>query len=160
MASDTTSSNKGKGLVSQKVVHSVEVVAQTRRSSGEFGDQRNEEDGVGGSFSSECWRRRQRNKGGCWKSSHLARNRQRVVFEPESVSFENSYIPENPRTLKPLTFSKKRLRGAKNRSNTSPVAKKISEKNDFFFQKLCICAKNIFCICAHFFVLFQKRSNT
>ncbi|KAL4583436.1 hypothetical protein LXL04_008009 [Taraxacum kok-saghyz] len=34
-----------------------------------------------------------------------------------SRSFENSYIPENPRTPKPLTFSKNRLRGAKNRSN-------------------------------------------
>ncbi|KAL4568087.1 hypothetical protein LXL04_023688 [Taraxacum kok-saghyz] len=38
----------------------------------------------------------------------------------KSRSFENSYIPENPRTPKPLTFSKNRLRGAKNRSNTSP----------------------------------------
>ncbi|KAL4563148.1 hypothetical protein LXL04_027182 [Taraxacum kok-saghyz] len=35
-------------------------------------------------------------------------------------SFENSYIPENPRTHKPLTFTKNRLREAKNRSNTSP----------------------------------------
>ncbi|KAL4582930.1 hypothetical protein LXL04_007491 [Taraxacum kok-saghyz] len=55
-------------------------------------------------------------------------------------SFENSYIPENPRTPKPLTFSKNRLRGAKNRSNISPVAKFFFRKNDFFFQKLCICA--------------------
>ncbi|KAL4582723.1 hypothetical protein LXL04_007282 [Taraxacum kok-saghyz] len=39
----------------------------------------------------------------------------------ESRSFENSYIPENPRTPKPLTFSKNRLRGAKNRSNISPI---------------------------------------
>ncbi|KAL4578139.1 hypothetical protein LXL04_014258 [Taraxacum kok-saghyz] len=53
----------------------------------------------------------------------------------ESRSFENSYIPENPRTLKPLTFSKNRLRGAKNRSNISPVAKKNFRKNDFFFPK-------------------------
>ncbi|KAL4556929.1 hypothetical protein LXL04_035096 [Taraxacum kok-saghyz] len=59
-----------------------------------------------------------------------------------SRSFENSYIPENPKTSKPLTFSKNRLRGTKNRSNTSPVAKKKLQKNDFFFfQKLCICAK-------------------
>ncbi|KAL4556975.1 hypothetical protein LXL04_035145 [Taraxacum kok-saghyz] len=29
----------------------------------------------------------------------------------ESRSFENSYIPENPRTPKPLTFSKNRLQG-------------------------------------------------
>ncbi|KAL4591767.1 hypothetical protein LXL04_004738 [Taraxacum kok-saghyz] len=51
-----------------------------------------------------------------------------------SGSFENSYIPENPRTLKPLTFPKNRLRGAKNRSNTCPVAKKKFRKNDFFFN--------------------------
>ncbi|KAL4562225.1 hypothetical protein LXL04_034423 [Taraxacum kok-saghyz] len=56
-------------------------------------------------------------------------------------SFENSYIPENPRTPKPLTFSKNRLRGAKNRSNISPVAKNFFRKNDFF-------------------VLFQNRSKT
>ncbi|KAL4562540.1 hypothetical protein LXL04_034747 [Taraxacum kok-saghyz] len=49
-------------------------------------------------------------------------------------SFENSYIPENPRTPKPLTFSKNRLRKAKNRSNTSPVAKFFFRKNDFFFK--------------------------
>ncbi|KAL4567239.1 hypothetical protein LXL04_022816 [Taraxacum kok-saghyz] len=63
----------------------------------------------------------------------------------QSRSFENSYIPENPRTPKPLTFSKNRLRGAKNRSNISPVAKKNFRKNDFFFsQKLCICANFFF----------------
>ncbi|KAL4587065.1 hypothetical protein LXL04_011715 [Taraxacum kok-saghyz] len=70
-------------------------------------------------------------------------------------SFENSYIPENPRTPKPLTFSKNRLRGgggAKNRSNISPVAKKNSEKNDFFFQKLCICAKKKFAYVHSFFL--------
>ncbi|KAL4561010.1 hypothetical protein LXL04_033170 [Taraxacum kok-saghyz] len=49
-----------------------------------------------------------------------------------SRSFENSYIPENPRTPKPLTFSKNRLRWAKNRSNTSPVAKIFFRKNIFF----------------------------
>ncbi|KAL4585815.1 hypothetical protein LXL04_010441 [Taraxacum kok-saghyz] len=47
-------------------------------------------------------------------------------------SFENSYISENPKTPKPLTFSKNRLQGAKNRSNTSPVAKKIPKKRLFF----------------------------
>ncbi|KAL4562473.1 hypothetical protein LXL04_034679 [Taraxacum kok-saghyz] len=67
-----------------------------------------------------------------------------VVVNDESRSFENSYIPENPRTPKPLTFSKNRLRGAKNRSNISPVAKKNFRKNDFFFQKLCICANFFF----------------
>ncbi|KAL4577930.1 hypothetical protein LXL04_014045 [Taraxacum kok-saghyz] len=53
----------------------------------------------------------------------------------ESRSFENSYIPENPRTPKPLTFSKNRLQGAKNRSILSPVAKKVFRKNNFFFSK-------------------------
>ncbi|KAL4579647.1 hypothetical protein LXL04_015803 [Taraxacum kok-saghyz] len=71
----------------------------------------------------------------------------------ESRSFENSYIPENPRTPKPLTFSKNRLRGAKIRSNISPVAKKNFRKNDFFFSKnfayvqtffLCICAQSLY----------------
>ncbi|KAL4578402.1 hypothetical protein LXL04_014525 [Taraxacum kok-saghyz] len=58
------------------------------------------------------------------------RERERV-----SRSFENSYIPENPRTPKPLTFSKNRLRGAKNRSNLRLVAKKKFRKNNFFFFK-------------------------
>ncbi|KAL4574299.1 hypothetical protein LXL04_021128 [Taraxacum kok-saghyz] len=74
-------------------------------------------------------------------------------FDKDSISFENSYIPENPRTPKPLTFSKNRLRGAKNRSNKSPVAKKNFRKNDFFFSKnfayvqtfiLCICAQSLY----------------
>ncbi|KAL4573737.1 hypothetical protein LXL04_020554 [Taraxacum kok-saghyz] len=56
-------------------------------------------------------------------------------FAHELRSFENSYIPENPRTPKPLTFSKNRLWGAKNRSNTSPVAKKNSRKKQLFFFK-------------------------
>ncbi|KAL4575796.1 hypothetical protein LXL04_011882 [Taraxacum kok-saghyz] len=59
-------------------------------------------------------------------------------------SFENSYIPENPRTSKPLTFSKNRLRGAKNRSNTSPAAKKKIRKNVFFSKTLHICKKKKF----------------
>ncbi|KAL4579339.1 hypothetical protein LXL04_015481 [Taraxacum kok-saghyz] len=59
---------------------------------------------------------------------------QSVFSVIKSGSFENSYIPENPRTPKPLTFSKNRLRGAKNRSNTSPVAKIFSEKTTFFFK--------------------------
>ncbi|KAL4592039.1 hypothetical protein LXL04_005018 [Taraxacum kok-saghyz] len=94
------------------------------------------------------------------KDEHMNRknrtelDQNRAVNEPNeherslvhSRSFENSYIPENPRTPKPLTFSKNRLRGAKNRSNISPVAKKKFRKNDFFFfQKLCICA-NFFCV--------------
>ncbi|KAL4572577.1 hypothetical protein LXL04_019357 [Taraxacum kok-saghyz] len=71
----------------------------------------------------------------------------------KSRSFENSYIPENPRTPKPLTFSKNRLRRAKNRSNISPVAKNFFRKNDFFFSKnfayvqtffLCICAQSLY----------------
>ncbi|KAL4585696.1 hypothetical protein LXL04_010320 [Taraxacum kok-saghyz] len=69
-------------------------------------------------------------------------------------SFENSYIPENPRTPKPLTFSKNRLRGAKNRSNTSPVAKKNSEKMIFFFKNFAYVQKFFLHICKFFcFVL-------
>ncbi|KAL4558267.1 hypothetical protein LXL04_036465 [Taraxacum kok-saghyz] len=75
----------------------------------------------------------------------------------ELRSFENSCIPENPRTPKPLTFSKNRLRGAKNRSNISPVAKKNFRKNDFFFfQKLCICA-NFFFVHMSLYNTYLKR---
>ncbi|KAL4564855.1 hypothetical protein LXL04_028928 [Taraxacum kok-saghyz] len=70
----------------------------------------------------------------------------------KSRSFENSYIPENPRTPKPLTFSKNRLRGAKNRSNISPVAKKISEKTTFFFPKTLHMCKLFFCAYVHSFL--------
>ncbi|KAL4568373.1 hypothetical protein LXL04_023984 [Taraxacum kok-saghyz] len=82
-----------------------------------------------------------------------ATSRPHVLTILKSRSFENSYIPENPRTPKPLTFSKNRLRGAKNRSNISPVAKKFFRKNDFFFSKnfayvqtffLCICAQSLY----------------
>ncbi|KAL4587627.1 hypothetical protein LXL04_000499 [Taraxacum kok-saghyz] len=74
------------------------------------------------------------------KSDLRHRNRMCYLRPPDrwlymSRSFENSYIPENPRTHKPLTFSKKQLRGAKNRSNISPVAKKNFRKNDFSFPK-------------------------
>ncbi|KAL4577504.1 hypothetical protein LXL04_013613 [Taraxacum kok-saghyz] len=49
-----------------------------------------------------------------------------------------------PRTPKPLTFSKNRLREAKNHSNTSPVAKKKSEKTAFFISKtLHMCKKKL-----------------
>ncbi|KAL4579539.1 hypothetical protein LXL04_015689 [Taraxacum kok-saghyz] len=68
----------------------------------------------------------------------------RPTSQLKSRSFENSYIPENPRTPKPLTFSKNRLRGAKNRSNLRLVAKKNFRKNNFFFSKsLHICKKKI-----------------
>ncbi|KAL4592127.1 hypothetical protein LXL04_005112 [Taraxacum kok-saghyz] len=70
----------------------------------------------------------------------------------ESRSFENSYIPENPRTPKTLTFSKNRLRGAKNRSNISPVAKKNFRKNDFFFPKTLHMCKLFFCAYVHSFL--------
>ncbi|KAL4560294.1 hypothetical protein LXL04_032444 [Taraxacum kok-saghyz] len=67
------------------------------------------------------------------------------------LAFSNSIISQDlfrthifPRTPKPLTFSKNRLRGAKNRSNLRPVAKKNPKKQLFFFQKLCICAKIFF----------------
>ncbi|KAL4579612.1 hypothetical protein LXL04_015766 [Taraxacum kok-saghyz] len=69
-----------------------------------------------------------------------------------SRSFENSYIPENPRTPKPLTFSKNRLRGAKNRSNISPVAKIFFRKNDFFFPKTLHMCKLFFCAYVHSFL--------
>ncbi|KAL4557047.1 hypothetical protein LXL04_035217 [Taraxacum kok-saghyz] len=75
-------------------------------------------------------------------------------------SFENSYISENPRTPKPLTFSKNRLRGATNRSNLRPVAIFFfSEKTTFFFKNFAYVQKKL-CICACFKILFQKRSNT
>ncbi|KAL4578737.1 hypothetical protein LXL04_014868 [Taraxacum kok-saghyz] len=80
------------------------------------------------------------------------------VLGLKSRSFENSYIPENPRTPKPLTFSKNRLRGAKNRSNISPVAKKNFRKNDFFFQKLCICANFFLCAYVHSFLFCFKTA--
>ncbi|KAL4565857.1 hypothetical protein LXL04_029963 [Taraxacum kok-saghyz] len=75
-----------------------------------------------------------------------------------SRSFENSYIPENPRTPKPLTFSKNRLRGAKNRSNISPVAKKFFRKNDFFFPKTLHMCKLFFCAYVHSFLFCFKTA--
>ncbi|KAL4569443.1 hypothetical protein LXL04_025081 [Taraxacum kok-saghyz] len=81
----------------------------------------------------------------------------------ESRSFENSYIPENPRTPKPLTFSKNRLRGAKNRSILSPVAKKNFLKNNFFFQKLCIWRNFFFFflpICTSLYNTYLKESRS
>ncbi|KAL4566117.1 hypothetical protein LXL04_030227 [Taraxacum kok-saghyz] len=66
-----------------------------------------------------------------------------------SGCFENSYIPENPRTPKPLTFSKNRLCEAKNRSNTSPVAKKNSEKTTFFFKNFAYVKKKLH-MCTYF----------
>ncbi|KAL4587976.1 hypothetical protein LXL04_000853 [Taraxacum kok-saghyz] len=74
-----------------------------------------------------------------------------------SGSFDNSYIPENPRTPKPLDFSKNRLRGAKNRSNTSLVAKKIPKKPLFFSKTLDKCKKK--CTCARFQFCFLAYMN-
>ncbi|KAL4565631.1 hypothetical protein LXL04_029734 [Taraxacum kok-saghyz] len=55
----------------------------------------------------------------------------------------------NPRTPKPLTFSKNRLQGAKNRSNTSAVAKKKAQ--------ICECVqKKKSCIFACFKYLFKN----
>ncbi|KAL4569026.1 hypothetical protein LXL04_024653 [Taraxacum kok-saghyz] len=88
---------------------------------------------------------------------HTLYSRVRSLNARKSRSFENSYIPENPRTLKPLTFSKNRLRGAKNRSILSPVAKKNFRKNNFFFQKLCIWAKKFFLpICTSLYNTYLK----
>ncbi|KAL4583001.1 hypothetical protein LXL04_007565 [Taraxacum kok-saghyz] len=51
--------------------------------------------------------------------------------ERESGYFENSYISENSQTI---NFFEKPTSGAKNRSNTNPVAKSFSEKTVFFFK--------------------------
>ncbi|KAL4578827.1 hypothetical protein LXL04_014958 [Taraxacum kok-saghyz] len=48
------------------------------------------------------------------------------------------------RTPKPLTFSKNRLRVAKNRSNIIPVAKKFPKKRLFFFKNFAYVQKNCF----------------
>ncbi|KAL4554489.1 hypothetical protein LXL04_039320 [Taraxacum kok-saghyz] len=82
-----------------------------------------------------------------------------ISIGSSTKSFENSYIPENPRTPKPLTFSKNRLRGAKNRSNISPVAKTNFRKNDFFFSKNFAYVQTFFlCICAQsFYNTYLKR---
>ncbi|KAL4584661.1 hypothetical protein LXL04_009267 [Taraxacum kok-saghyz] len=72
-------------------------------------------------------------------------------------SFENSYIPENPRTPKPLTFSKNRLREAKNRSNTSPVAKNKFRKNDFFFKNFAYMQKKKKIAYVHVFLFCFKN---
>ncbi|KAL4584236.1 hypothetical protein LXL04_008830 [Taraxacum kok-saghyz] len=76
--------------------------------------------------------------------------------ERESRSFENSYIPENPKTPKPLTFSKNRLRGAKNRSNTSPVANKFPKKQLFFFKNLHMCKKQFVHMCISIYNTYLK----
>ncbi|KAL4563878.1 hypothetical protein LXL04_027926 [Taraxacum kok-saghyz] len=89
------------------------------------------------------------------KTVHIC-TQKKFAHMQKSRSFENSYIPENPRTPKPLTFSKNRLRGAKNRSNISPVAKQISEKTIFFSQKLCICA-NFFFVHMSLYNTYLKR---
>ncbi|KAL4580184.1 hypothetical protein LXL04_016366 [Taraxacum kok-saghyz] len=59
----------------------------------------------------------------------------------KSRSFENSYIPENPRTPNPLTFSKNRLRGAKNRSNLRLFAY-VQKKIRAYVHVLRFCFKN------------------
>ncbi|KAL4581851.1 hypothetical protein LXL04_006383 [Taraxacum kok-saghyz] len=75
----------------------------------------------------------------------------------ESRSFENSYIPENPRTPKPLTFSKNRLRGAKNRSNISPVAKKKFPKKRLFFSKNFAYVQTFFFVHMSLYNTYLKR---
>ncbi|KAL4582459.1 hypothetical protein LXL04_007009 [Taraxacum kok-saghyz] len=66
---------------------------------------------------------------------------ERVFNQIELRSFENSYIPENPRTHKPLTFSKNRLRGAKNRSNLRLFAY-MQKKIRAYVHVLRFCFKN------------------
>ncbi|KAL4568372.1 hypothetical protein LXL04_023983 [Taraxacum kok-saghyz] len=70
--------------------------------------------------------------------------------ERESGSFKNSYIPENPRTSKPLTFSKNDFGRLKIAQIQARSQKKISEKMTFFFKKLCICVKKNY---AHMHIL-------
>ncbi|KAL4573249.1 hypothetical protein LXL04_020048 [Taraxacum kok-saghyz] len=67
-----------------------------------------------------------------------------------SESFDNSYIPENPRTPKPLTFLKNRLRGLKIAQIQARSEIFFSKKTTFFSQKLCLCAKKKF---AHVYIL-------
>ncbi|KAL4565255.1 hypothetical protein LXL04_029341 [Taraxacum kok-saghyz] len=82
-----------------------------------------------------------------WTMSHF------TFRQPELI-----YFPENPRTPKPLTFSKNRLREAKNRSNTSPVAKKKFRKNDFFFSKtLHMCKKKKLHMCTCTYAKIKKK---
>ncbi|KAL4559412.1 hypothetical protein LXL04_031550 [Taraxacum kok-saghyz] len=77
--------------------------------------------------------------------------------EAASRSFENSYIPENPRTPKPLTFSKNRLRGAKNRSILSPFAKIFFRKSNFLFSKTLHMGKFFFLpICTSLYNTYLK----
>ncbi|KAL4589402.1 hypothetical protein LXL04_002309 [Taraxacum kok-saghyz] len=91
--------------------------------------------------------------------SVMVRPKQGLVTESNtSRYFENSYIPENPRTPKPLTFSKNRLRGAKNRSIISPVAKQNSEKTTFFFPKTLHMCKLFFCAYVHSFLFCFKTA--
>ncbi|KAL4572977.1 hypothetical protein LXL04_019767 [Taraxacum kok-saghyz] len=49
--------------------------------------------------------------------------------------FYNSYIPENPRTPKPLSFSKNRLRGLKIAQRQARSQNKIRKKRFFFAYK-------------------------
>ncbi|KAL4568903.1 hypothetical protein LXL04_024521 [Taraxacum kok-saghyz] len=72
----------------------------------------------------------------CFRHGYKWRERRHYNYFYKLGSFENSYIPENPRTPKQLTFSKNRIREAKYRSNTSPVAKNNFRKNNFFFKFL------------------------
>ncbi|KAL4567964.1 hypothetical protein LXL04_023561 [Taraxacum kok-saghyz] len=58
-----------------------------------------------------------------WNYIWLQKCETRCNVSIELGSFENSYIPENSRTPKPLTFSKNRFWEAKNRSNTSPESR-------------------------------------
>ncbi|KAL4560279.1 hypothetical protein LXL04_032429 [Taraxacum kok-saghyz] len=86
------------------------------------------------------------NKEGGSNENVYRRGERRNESRPLILSgyFENSYISENSRTLKPLTFSKNRLRRTKNRSNTSPVAKKFPKKQLFFFKNFAYVQKKKF----------------
>ncbi|KAL4590186.1 hypothetical protein LXL04_003111 [Taraxacum kok-saghyz] len=61
-----------------------------------------------------------------------------------------------PENSKPLTFSKNRLREAKNRSNTSPVAKNFFRKNEFFFKNFAYMQKKFLPMCTSFYNTYLK----
>ncbi|KAL4581486.1 hypothetical protein LXL04_017703 [Taraxacum kok-saghyz] len=79
-------------------------------------------------------------------SRGISRENTKVLVKPvkgrerELRSFENSYIPENPRTPKPLTFSKTDFGRLKIAQIQARSQKKIPKKR-LFFQKLCIYTK-------------------
>ncbi|KAL4556653.1 hypothetical protein LXL04_034807 [Taraxacum kok-saghyz] len=74
-----------------------------------------------------------------WDGRVSLPNRKPQIPEDLNGPAINSYISENQRTFKPLTFSKNRLRRVKNRSNTSPISNfclKNAQTRDMFYRSL------------------------